>query len=111
MRVRMLAVGLLAVGVMLSQAVPSLVPAELHAQQVTMKVCTLKMTGMTCAGCTTAVKLAAKKVDGVKDATASYEKSTAEITYDPAKTNPDAIAKVVTEQSGFKAEVLKKQKS
>jgi len=62
-------------------------------------------------GRATAVKLAAKKVEGVKDATASYEKGTAEIAYDSAKTSPDAIAKVVTEQSGFKAEVQKKQKS
>jgi periplasmic mercuric ion binding protein len=87
--------------------------AALFAQQqaATMKVCTLKVTGMTCAGCTTAVRLAAKKVEGVKDATASYERGTAEITYDSAKTNPDAIAKVVTEQSGFKAEVQRKRKS
>ena len=105
MRVRMLAVGLFAVGVMFSQAVPSLVPTALHAQQATTKVCTLKMTGMFCAGCTTAVKLAAKKIDGVKDATVSYEKGTAEVTYDPAKTTPDAIAKGVTEKSGFKAAV------
>ena len=108
MRVQMLAVGLFVMGGMLSQAVPSLVPSELQAQQATTKVCTVKVAGMTCAGCTTAVKLAAKKIDGVKDATVSYEKGTAEVTYDPAKTNPDAIAKVVTEKSGFKAAVQKK---
>jgi mercuric ion binding protein len=86
--------------------------SSLNAQQrATTKTCTLKMTGMTCAGCTTAVKLAAKKIDGVKDATVSYEKSTAEIIYDPAKTTPDAIAKAVTTQSGFKAEVQKGPKS
>lgn len=72
-------------------------------------VCTLKVTGMTCGGCEGAVKIAAKSVDGVKSATASHKTGTAEITYDPAKTSPDAIAKVVTEKSGFKAEVVKKK--
>jgi copper chaperone CopZ len=43
-------------------------------------------------------------VEGVTNATASYEKGTAEITYDSAKTSPDAIAKAVTEKSGFKAD-------
>lgn len=68
------------------------------------KICTLNVTGMICAGCEAAVKMAAKKVDGVIDATASHEKSTAEITYDPTKTNPEAIAKAITEHSGFTAE-------
>ena len=81
--------------------------AQLFAQQAATKVCTLKVTGMMCAGCTTAVRLAAKKVEGVKDATASYGKGTAEITCDPAKTTPDAFAKVVTKTSGLKAVVQK----
>jgi copper chaperone CopZ len=68
------------------------------------QVCTLKVSGMTCAGCEAAVKMAARSVDGVKDVKASYEKKNAEVTYDPAKTTPDAIAKVITEKSGFKAE-------
>lgn len=64
---------------------------------------TLTVEGMTCGGCAAAVKLAAEKVDGVKSAKVSYEKGTAEITYDPGKTNPEAIAKAITEHSGFKA--------
>jgi copper chaperone CopZ len=68
------------------------------------QVCTLRVAGMTCGGCEAAVKLAAKKVDGVKDAKASYEKGTAEITYDPTKTNPEAIANAITKNSGFKVE-------
>ncbi len=35
------------------------------------KVCTMKVTGMTCSGCEAAVKIAAKQIDGVKDAKAS----------------------------------------
>ncbi|MGE4056992.1 MAG: cation transporter, partial [Vicinamibacterales bacterium] len=54
------------------------------------KVCTVKVTGMTCSGCEAAVRIAAEQIDGVKDAKASYTMGTAEITYDPAKTAPDA---------------------
>lgn len=71
-------------------------------------VCTLKVTGMTCGGCESAVKLAAKRVDGVKSVTASAKTGTADIAYDPSRTSPEAIAKAVTIKSGFKAEVVKK---
>lgn len=71
------------------------------------KVCTVKVTGMTCSGCEAAVKLAAKKVNGVKDAKANYAKGTAEVTYDPAKTGPDAIATAIAEKTGYKTEIVK----
>lgn len=74
------------------------------------QVCTLKVTGMTCAGCEAAVRMAARSVDGVTDVKVSYAKSNAEVTFDPSKTTPSAIAKVVTEKSGFKAEPLEQQK-
>lgn len=38
-------------------------------------------------------------------AKASQPKGTAEITYDPAKISPEAIAKAITEKTSFKAEV------
>ena len=72
--------------------------------QPAMKVCTLKVAGMTCAGCEAAVKIAAKSVNGVKDVKASYDKANADVTYDPSKTTPEAIAKVITDKTGFKAE-------
>jgi len=70
------------------------------------QVCTLAVSGMTCAGCEAAVKIAARRVDGVKDVSVSFEKKRADVRYDPAKTNPDAIAKAITEKSGFKAEAV-----
>lgn len=70
----------------------------------TTQVCTLKVSGMTCAGCEAAVRMAARSIDGVSDVKASYAKKNAEVTYDPAKTSPELIAKVITEKSGFKAE-------
>ena len=71
--------------------------------QTKWATCTLKVTGMTCAGCEAAVKIAAKRVDGVKDIVVSYDKAAAAVTYDPAKTSPAVIAKAITEKTGYKA--------
>jgi copper chaperone CopZ len=71
--------------------------------------CTLNVEGMTCGGCAAAVKMAAKKVTGVADADVSYEKGRAVVTYDPAKTTPETIAKAVADGTGFKAEVQKQK--
>lgn len=68
------------------------------------ETCTLKITGMTCGGCAVSVKMAAKKVDGVSEARVSYENARADVTYDPAKTTPEKIARAITENSGFRAE-------
>ena len=73
----------------------------------TAKICSMKVTGMTCAGCEAAVKIAAKQIAGVKDVKASYAKGTAEVTYDSAKTSPDAIAKGIARRTGYKTEVTK----
>ena len=73
----------------------------------TAKICSMKVTGMTCAGCEAAVKIAAKQIAGVKDVKASYAKGTAEVTYDSAKTSPDAIAKGIARRTGDKTEVTK----
>lgn len=67
-------------------------------------VVTLKVTGMTCGGCEASVQHAARNVDGVKAVKASSDKGIVEVTYDPAKTTPAAIAKVISEKSGFRAE-------
>jgi copper chaperone CopZ len=64
---------------------------------------TLKVTGMTCSGCEAAVRSAARQIPGVTDVTASYEHGVAEVTYDPRRTTPDAIARAITEGSGFEA--------
>lgn len=72
--------------------------------KATTQVCTLEVSGMTCAGCEAAVRMAARSIDGVTDVKASSAKGNAEVTFDPSKTNPAAIAKVITDKSGFKAE-------
>lgn len=66
------------------------------------KVCKLTVTGMTCAGCEAAVRISAKTIDGVTSVAVSYERATAEVTYDPAKTTPAEIAKVIADKTGYK---------
>lgn len=85
--------------------VPALTTAAAADQTQKTEKCMLKITGMTCSGCAVAVKMAAKKVDGVADASVSYENGRAEVTYDPTKTTPEKIAKAITDGSGFKAEL------
>lgn len=100
MRASFAIIGTLVVGLMIGHTFPA---TAQQAKTDTVKVCTLKVTGMTCSGCEAAVRNAAKTVDGVKEVKASYDKGSAEVTYDPSKTTPEAIAKVITERSGFKA--------
>jgi len=83
-------------------------PGVAQTQDGQGAICKLKVTGMTCSGCEAAVKMAAKRVEGVTSVTASAKSGTAEVSYDSSKTSPGAIAKAVTANSGFKAEVMKK---
>lgn len=101
----MLTRNLMVVAVMLALSMGAQSIAHTKDQVAT---CTLKISGMTCGGCEGAVKIAAKRVEGVKTVTASAKTGTAEVTYDAAKTSPDAIARAVTVSSGFKAVVLKR---
>lgn len=55
----------------------------------------LHIEGMTCGGCATAVKLVLQKTPGVSASSVSYEEKRAVVTYDPAKTTPEKIAKAV----------------
>jgi copper chaperone CopZ len=87
-------------------ASPSAWAADVQAEKPATRVCTLRVSGMTCAGCEAAVRMAARGVEGVTEAKASYAKASDEITYDPTKTTPQAIAKVITDKSGFKAEIV-----
>lgn len=68
-------------------------------------VCTLKIEGMACSACAARVEKEALKIDGVKAAKVSQPKGLAEVTFDASKTNPEAIAKSITDKTGFKAEV------
>lgn len=70
------------------------------------KTIKLKITGMTCAGCSNHISNALKALDGVLEQYVEFPGDLATITYDPSKTNPEAILKVI-EQTGYKAEIIK----
>jgi len=67
---------------------------------------TLKVEGMTCGGCVAAVKVQLQKTEGVSAYEVSLEKGEADVTYDPAKTDPGKIA-VSVSKTGFVASVKK----
>ena len=67
--------------------------------------CTLKVDGMRCGACANRVQTVAKRIDGVGEVLVSHERGTAQVSYDPAKTDPAAIAKAITEHSGFRSEI------
>lgn len=71
---------------------------------------TLKVSGMACGACAATVEKAVKKLDGVTAAVVSQPKGTAEITFDPTKTSPEALAKAITEKTSFKAELMSAHK-
>jgi copper chaperone len=52
----------------------------------------LKVTGMTCGGCESAVKRALSMIDGVTDVTASHRDASVTLRYDPATIQPQKIA-------------------
>ena len=84
------------------------VPAPVAAQ---WQVVTLKLPAMDCAGCEIGVRIAANKVDGVKDVKTDSDKRTAQVTFDPSKTNAQAIASAITKGTGFETEVPRTDKS
>ena len=71
------------------------------------QVVTLKVPDMFCGGCEVGVKVAAKKVDGVTSVKTDSDKRIADVTFDPTKTTPEAIASAITKNAGFKVEVPK----
>ena len=65
----------------------------------------LDVPSMNCSLCPLTVRKVLERVPGVIEARASYEAKRAEVTYDPDKVSPAALAKVVSE-AGYPASVL-----
>ena len=74
------------------------------AQEAAYKTTVLKVSGMQCGECAKKVEKEAKKIEGVVAAKVSQPKGEAEITYDSAKSSPEAIAKHLKDKTGFKVE-------
>ncbi len=62
----------------------------------------LNIGGMTCGGCVNSVTRVLEALDGVESAAVDLAAARADIVYDPAKTNADALIEAV-EDAGFDA--------
>jgi mercuric ion binding protein len=82
---------------LISMAAPSLAMAA----ETSM---TLDVKNMTCATCPVAVKIAIKRVGGVKDVKVYFDKKIAVVVFDDAVTNAGAIALAST-NAGFAATI------
>jgi copper chaperone len=63
-----------------------------------MQTIQLQVTGMTCDHCRRAVEGALTSLDGVTAVAADVESGRTEVTYDPGRTDLDAMAAVVAEE-------------
>lgn len=66
----------------------------------TTRTVTLKVRGMTCGGCATAVEKALKETEGVLEARVQYERGRAVVKYDDQKVTVDKLREVV-QSTGF----------
>ena len=67
---------------------------------------TFKVSGMTCAGCETTIKLALESTSGVQNAEVSYDRGEAVVQYDPTLTNADKLCAAINE-TGYTCELPK----
>ena len=65
-----------------------------------MESVTLNVQGMTCGGCVASVTRVLKAVPGVSEAAVTLQPGVANVTYDPARTQPAAL-RVAIEDAGF----------
>ena len=66
----------------------------------------LEVTGMTCATCPVAARVAIKRVAGVKEAAFSWPAGTGSVTYDTTMTSPGAFIAELTRATGFGVTLL-----
>lgn len=66
-----------------------------------MKSLELKIEGMHCNGCADTIQALLARHAGVKSVAVSYATGQGQVLYDPAVTDPDAVAKAI-EQAGYR---------
>lgn len=69
--------------------------------------CALKVSGMSCGGCTTAAEAKLARIPGVKSAKVEFDSTEAKIEFDPKVTSPEKIIAAFNEGGGFRAELSK----
>ncbi len=75
---------------------------SISSEEKTVK---LKITGMTCIGCTNHVSKTLEEVDGVIEHIFEYPEDVAVVKYDGSKTNTKELIKAI-EKAGYKAEIV-----
>jgi copper chaperone CopZ len=71
----------------------------------------IEVSGLSCGACCTKVETAVAKLDGVVKVEADYEKGMTQVVYETAKTDVDAIVKVINTETSFKAKAAKEKSS
>lgn len=79
-----------------------------EANEVALAVCTMKVTGMTCAGCESHIIKALGGLGGVRHTTASSKDGTATVTYDESVAKPETFPKTLEDEIGYEAEACLK---
>ena len=82
---------------------PSFAKSPLQTQNNSQSV-TLDMQNMTCAMCKITIRKALEGVEGVQAVKVDSDSKTASVTFDPQKTNSDALIKATT-HAGYPATV------
>lgn len=75
------------------------------SNQQKTKTVKLKITGMTCAGCSNHVSSTLKNVSGVIEQSVQYPGDIATIQFDTTKTNPEKLIKAI-EKVSYKAKII-----
>lgn len=65
---------------------------------------TFKVSGMTCAGCETTIKLALEQTPGIRSSEVSYDRGEAVVEYDSNVTTPEKLRDAIS-QTGYPAEL------
>ena len=78
-------------------------------QQKSSQLVILDMQNMTCVLCKFTIKKAFQGIVGVAEATVDYDTKTAKVTFDPQKTNLNALIKATTD-AGYPATIHQENK-
>lgn len=95
---------LLAVGLVMSVALPGLPLTASAQQQPAEAQVTLHIDGMTCASCSVAVRTALRRLEGVRRAEVNVEEKRARVTYEPQRVTPEQMVQAI-ERLGYRARV------
>jgi len=72
------------------------------AQAASVRSAKLAIQGMDCAACTAAIRIALKKLNGVKEAKVSFDDKSAIVEYEPAKVTPAQLIEAMN-KLGYRA--------